>query len=496
VELSHLTIRELRRLIQSREVSAVEVTSYYLAKIEEKDKFFNAFLSVDREGAIRTALKIDQAIKKGKTGGLLCGIPIVVKDILATKRWETTAGSRILKGFIPSYEATAIARLRQQGAVLLGKTNLDEFAMGSSGENSAFGPCCNPWDLERVAGGSSSGSAVAVAGLMCSGALGTDTGGSIRQPAAFCGIVGLKPTYGRVSRYGLIAFASSFDQIGPMARRVEDCAYLLQVIAGYDPLDATCSTEPLKDYISLTRDNLTGIKVGLPKEYWGPGLDKEIREIVSKAIFDIEALGAEVYEISLPHTKYATSVYYLIANSEASSNLARYDGVRYGKRCQRQGKDIWDMYNLTRTQGFGAEVKRRIMLGTYALRSGYYEKYYLKAQKIRTIIQKEFQETFKKVDVILTPTSPSVAFKLGERMNDPLSMCFADVYVCPVNLAGLPAISVPCGFTSQNLPVGLQIIGPLFKEDLILEIASVYESKSKWYKRLFSLNIYKEIKKN
>jgi aspartyl-tRNA(Asn)/glutamyl-tRNA(Gln) amidotransferase subunit A len=409
------------------------------------------------------------------------GVPLAIKDNMCTRGILTTCSSNILHNFIPPYESTVTARLLEQGYVLVGKTNLDEFAMGSSTENSGFFTTKNPWDFEAIPGGSSGGSAAAVAADECIAALGSDTGGSIRQPAALCGVVGLKPTYGRISRYGLVAFASSLDQIGPITKNVRDSSILMNIIAGHDPLDSTSAPVPLPDFTAVLDKDIKGTKIGIPKEYFIEGMNAEVEGAVTKAIRQLESLGAIPVEVSLPHTGYAVATYYVLATSEASSNLARYDGVKYGFRAA--GKDLMDMYVKTRAQGFGAEVKRRIMLGTYALSSGYYEAYYRKAQQVRTLIKKDFEDVFKKVDVIATPTSPTAAFKVGEKTADPLQMYLSDIFTISVNLAGVPGISVPCGFTSENLPIGLQLIGKHFDEESILQVAHAYEQSTDWHKR-------------
>jgi aspartyl-tRNA(Asn)/glutamyl-tRNA(Gln) amidotransferase subunit A len=400
---------------------------------------------------------------------------------MCTKGIPTTCASKILHNFVPPYESTATSRLIEQGYILIGKTNMDEFAMGSSTENSGFHTTKNPWGLERIPGGSSGGSAAAVAADECIAALGSDTGGSIRQPAALCGVVGLKPTYGRVSRYGLVAFASSLDQIGPITKNVRDSAMLLNIISGHDPLDSTSAPVPLSDFTAVLGKDINGMRLGIPNEYFIEGMDKEVELSVKEAIKKLESLGAIPVEVSLPHTGFAVATYYVLATSEASSNLARYDGVKYGFRAE--GRDLMDMYMNTRAQGFGAEVKRRIMLGTYALSSGYYEAYYKKAQQVRTLIKRDFEEAFRKADVIVTPTSPTPAFKIGEKTADPLQMYLSDIFTISVNLAGVPGISVPCGFTSNNLPIGLQFIGKHFDEESILKVAYAYEQSTEWHRR-------------
>lgn len=495
-------ITGLAAAVRGGRVSAVAVTQAYLQRIAAHDKRLGCFLRVDEEGALRAAAAVDQQVAAGGGSELaLAGVPVGLKDNLCTAGVETTAGSKILRGFVPPYDATVVARLRQAGAILIGKLNLDEFAMGSSNENSAFFPCKNPWDEARVPGGSSGGGAAAVAAGLCALALGSDTGGSIRQPAALCGVTGLKPTYGRVSRYGLIAFASSLDQIGPIARCAEDAAAAMQVIAGPDPRDATSLTgsagEPL-DYLHACKQSarsVRGLRIGLPVEYFQAGLDPAIEAAVRGAVETLQAEGAEVVEVSLPLTRYAVAIYYLIATAEASSNLARYDGVRYGLRVAPRREDLspgesalMAMYKRTRAEGFGAEVKRRILLGTYVLRSGYYDAYYRRASQVRTLVRRDFEQAYKRCDLIATPTSPVVAFRLGERTSDPLSMYLADIYTISANLAGLPGISVPCGFVKPSngetaLPVGLQLLGPALADDRVLAAAAAYQRLSDWHTR-------------
>ncbi len=482
MSLTDLTIHELHERLVRREVSSVEATRAYLERIAAVDERINAFITVDAEGALRQAEAADRRLAAGK-GGALTGIPLALKDIFVTEGVRTTCASKILQNFIPPYDGAAAARLKEAGAVLLGKLNMDEFAMGSSNENSAFGAVKNPWNLQCVPGGSSGGSAAAVAARQAAATLGTDTGGSIRQPAAHCGVVGLKPTYGRVSRYGVIAYASSLDQVGPMTRDVEDCALLLQAVAGHDPADSTSVDTPVPDYRAALGGDLKGVRVGLPREYFIEGLDSDVKEAVMGAITVCRELGAEIVEVSLPHTEYAVACYYLVATAEASSNLARYDGVRYGLRVD-EGKGLLDMYMKSRAAGFGAEVKRRIMLGTYALSSGYYDAYYLKAQKVRTLIRRDFLEAFEKADVLLTPVAPTTAFGLGEKTADPLQMYLSDIFTIPVNLAGSCALSLPCGFTPSGLPVGLQLVGRPFGEETILRTAHAYEQATDWHRRV------------
>ncbi|MFH0924776.1 MAG: Asp-tRNA(Asn)/Glu-tRNA(Gln) amidotransferase subunit GatA [bacterium] len=473
MELSHLTIHKLHELLVKKEISSSEILDSIFEEIDKKENEINAYISLNRELAYRQAKEFDEK-EKGERSSFLAGIPLAIKDNICLKDIKTTCGSKILSNYIPIYNATVIERLQQEKAILIGKTNLDEFAMGSSTETSFAGVTRNPVDINKIPGGSSGGSAAAVAANETIAALGSDTGGSIRQPASFCGVVGLKPTYGRVSRFGLVAFASSLDQIGPITKDVTDSAILLKAIAGYDPLDSTSINKGVEDYIRLLKDEIKGMIVGVPKEYFIEGLDPEVKERVNEAIKGIEDLGCRIEEISLPHTEYAIATYYIIAPAEASSNLARFDGVRYGYRTKK-AKDLREMYEKTRADGFGAEVKRRIMLGTYVLSSGYYDAYYLKAQKVRTLIKKDFDKAFEKVQAIITPTSPVPAFGVGEKINDPLQMYLLDIFTISVNLAGLPAISVPCGFTKGKLPVGLQIIGKHFDEGSILRLAYHFE---------------------
>ncbi len=460
--------------VRSGAVTAGQVAEAALARIRKADGVLRAFITVDRERVLSRAEAIDR-LQPGERAKLpLAGVPVAVKDNICTRGLRTTCGSRILGNYIPPYDATAVARLEMAGAVVVGKANCDEFAMGSSTENSAFAVTRNPFDLGRVPGGSSGGSAVAVAAGMCPLALGSETGGSVRQPASFCGILGLKPTYGRVSRYGLVAFASSLDAIGQMARSARDLALLLQAVAGHDPHDMTSSREPAGDYSGALSGAVRGLKLGIPREYFGAGLDPGVKSAVESALAQLEKLGCELAPVSLPHTDYAIADYYIIAPAEASSNLARYDGVRYGYRAEGAG-ELDDMYRRSREEGFGPEVKRRIMLGTYALSSGYYEAYYGRALKVRTLIRQDFQRAFAEVDGLLAPVSPTPAFRIGEKADDPLAMYLSDIYTVTANLAGIPALSVPCGFTSGGLPVGLQVLGPHFREDLLLNIAAAYE---------------------
>lgn len=485
MQLYELTIHELHEKLKNKEVSSVEATKALLSRIDAVEDKVHSFVTVSRDEAIKQAEEADRRIASGDIRPLT-GIPIAVKDIFCTEGIRTTCSSRILEKFIPPYDSTVVTRLKKEGAVILGKTNMDEFAMGSSTETSYFGITRNPWDPDRVPGGSSGGSASSVAASECIASIGTDTGGSIRQPAALCGIVGLKPTYGRVSRYGMIAFASSLDQGGPMTKDVRDSAIMLQVMAGHDRMDSTSADMPVPDYSKALTGDIRGLKVGLPREYFIEGMDREVEGAVRKAVKEMEGLGAEVVEITLPHTEYAVAVYYLVATAEASSNLARFDGVKYGYRAEG-AKDLLDMYKKTRAEGFGAEVKRRIMLGTYSLSSGYYDAYYLKAQKVRTLIKNDFDEAFRRCDVIVTPTAPTPAFKIGEKTADPLQMYLSDIFTISANLAGLPAISLPCGFTGNNLPIGLQMIGKGFDEETVLRAAHSYEQATEWHKKRASL---------
>lgn len=480
MKLYSLSIEEAQKAIEAGDISPVKLTEAIFERIDAVEGSIHSFVTVNRDIAMAQALQAEQDIR-GNVKHLLSGIPLAIKDNICTKNVKTTCASKILENFVPPYESTVTARLKGQGYILAGKTNLDEFAMGSSTENSAFGVTVNPWDITSVPGGSSGGSAAAVAADMCIAALGSDTGGSIRQPASFCGVVGLKPTYGRVSRFGLIAFASSLDQIGPITKNVRDAASLMNIISGHDPCDSTAAFMPVPDFTSVLGHEIKGMKIGIPKEYFISGIDTEVADSVQAAIKKLESLGAIPVEISLPRTGYAVAAYYILATSEASSNLARYDGVKYGLRVE--GQDLIDMYMKTREQGFGPEVKRRIILGTYALSSGYYDAYYKKAQQVRTLIKNDFEKAFEKVDVIVTPTCPTPAFKIGEKIDDPLKMYLNDIFTISVNLAGTPAISIPCGFTSLGLPVGLQIIGKHFDEEAILKTSYAYEQATEWHKR-------------
>lgn len=484
MELYNLTISEARSAIDKGEISPTELTNAVFNRIEAVEKKIKAYVTLLKENALTQAKQAENRIKNGLKQTLL-GIPIAIKDNMCTKGIRTTCSSKILENFIPPYESTATQKLKEQGYILIGKTNLDEFAMGSSTENSFFGHTGNPWNTTRIPGGSSGGSAAATSADECIAALGSDTGGSIRQPAALCGVVGLKPTYGRVSRYGLVAFASSLDQIGPITKNVRDSAILMNIISGHDPYDSTSAPLSVPDFTSVLGQDIKGIKIGVPKEYFIEGMDKEVEKAVREAIKKLESLGAIPVEISLPHSEYALATYYILATSEASSNLARYDGVKYGFRAE--GKDLLDMYMKTRAAGFGAEVKRRIILGTYALSSGYYEAYYRKAQQVRTLIKQDFEKAFEIADVIITPTSPTPAFKVGEKTAEPLQMYLSDIFTLSLNLAGVPGISIPCGFTSDKLPVGLQIIGKHFDEASIFKVSYAYEQATDWHKRKPSL---------
>jgi aspartyl-tRNA(Asn)/glutamyl-tRNA(Gln) amidotransferase subunit A len=473
-EVASLTIDGVRSAIAEGRTTAAALAEEFYTRIKQEDPEVGAFLTLSKERAVAKAAEIDKLAAKGHPLPPLAGVPVAIKDVMVTRDVRTTAGSKILEKFVPPYDCTAVARMEAAGAVILGKLNCDEFAMGSSTENSAYHPVHNPRDKSRVPGGSSGGSAAAVAAGTAVATLGSDTGGSIRQPASFCGVVGLKPTYGRVSRYGLIAFASSLDHIGPFAKTVREAALVLRTIAGRDPMDSTSANVPVPDYVAELEKPVKGLKVGVAKEYFGAGLDPEVRTAVESAIQKLAEMGCEIVPVSLPHTEYAIPTYYIVATAEASSNLARYDGVRYGFRA-RNARTLSDMYRLTRDGGFGLEVKRRIMLGTYVLSAGYYDAYYLKAQKVRTLLTRDFDEAFKKVDVIAAPTSPTPAFRLGEKVNDPLAMYLADIYTVTANLAGIPGISVPCGENHEKLPIGLQLFGMHFDEATVLRVAHAYE---------------------
>ncbi|MGD0584537.1 MAG: Asp-tRNA(Asn)/Glu-tRNA(Gln) amidotransferase subunit GatA [Oryzomonas sp.] len=481
MDIFELTIRQLANQLKAGSVSSVEATRAMLARIESVEPRVGSFITLTPESALAEAEAADRRIASGDAH-VLTGIPLALKDIFLTEGVRTTCGSRILHNFVPPYSATSWERLRDCGCVLLGKLNQDEFAMGSSNESSAFGVTRNPWDTTCIPGGSSGGSAAAIAARQATATLGTDTGGSIRQPASHCGCVGLKPTYGRVSRYGVIAYASSLDQVGPITRDVTDCAIMLGTVAGYDPKDSTSVRTPVPDYTAALTGDVKGLKIGLAKEYFIAGLDRDVQESMDRAIETYGRLGAEFIEISLPHTDYAVATYYLIATAEASSNLARYDGVRFGHRSE-QAEGLIDMMTKSRSEGFGAEVKRRIMLGTYALSSGYYDAYYVKAQRVRTLIMEDFTRAFGNVDVILTPVAPTPAFKIGEKVDDPLQMYLSDIFTIPVNLAGTCAMAVPAGFSASGLPIGLQLIGRPFGEETILRAGHAFEQATEWHER-------------
>lgn len=474
MKLDALTIDFVRDLILRKETTATALVGQFYQKIESEDPKIHAFLTLTRERALAKASEIDALADRGDGLPPLAGVPVAIKDVLMTSEVTTTAGSRILENFVAPYTATAVAKMEAAGAIVLGKLNCDEFAMGSSNENSGYGPVHNPRDLSRVPGGSSGGSAAAVAANMAVATLGSDTGGSIRQPAAFCGVVGLMPTYGRVSRYGLIAFASSLDHVGPLTKTVKDAATVLQVIAGRDNCDSTSADIPVGDYVSEIGRPVKGLRIGIPDEYFPPELDGEVSAAVQKAIEDLRTAGCEIKRISLPHTKYAIPTYYIVATAEASANLARFDGVRYAFRAKKAAT-LSEMYRKTRDGGFGPEVKRRIMLGTYALSAGYYDAYYLKAQQVRTLLAQDFEKAFAEVDAIVTPTTPTPAFKLGEKVDDPVSMYLADIFTVTADLVGIPGISVPCGKTTDGLPIGVQILGKHFDEGTILRIGHVVE---------------------
>jgi len=477
MKLHELTIEEASRQLARRELSAVTLTQAALDRIAAVDPRIGAYLTIDAEGALAQAAHADRRIAKDEATPLT-GIPLGIKDVICTQGLRTTCGSRLLENFVPPYNATVMDKLQTAGAVILGKLNMDEFAMGSSTENSAYQLTRNPWHQDHIPGGSSGGSAAAVAADMCLGALGSDTGGSIRQPASHCGVVGLKPTYGRVSRYGLVAFASSLDQIGPMGKSVRDCALIMNAISGHDERDSTSVPRPVPDYTALTGDGFKGLRVGLPQEYHqAEGLDPDVQNAMAAAIETVRALGAEAVEVSLPHTEYAVAAYYIIAPCEASSNLARYDGVRYGVR-SKDHDDMLDMFRRSRTKGFGPEVQRRIILGTYALSAGYYDAYYGKASQIRSLIMQDFQRAYEACDVLLSPVAPTPAFRIGENTDDPLTMYMSDVFTLSANLAGIPGISVPCGLSSGGLPIGLQIMGPHFSEDRLLQAAYHFEQNT------------------
>jgi aspartyl-tRNA(Asn)/glutamyl-tRNA(Gln) amidotransferase subunit A len=485
MSLYSLTIHELHEKLKRREITSVELTESVFDRIAATEGRVGSFITLCHDAARAQAKQADKRFQSNENVSPLLGIPIALKDIFLTRGIRTTCASRMLDNFVPPYDGTAVRKLKEAGAVTVGKTNMDEFAMGSSTENSAMAITKNPWRSDRVPGGSSGGSAAAVAADQCIASLGTDTGGSIRQPAACCGIVGLKPTYGRVSRYGIVAFASSLDQVGPMTKDVTDCALLLQTIAGADPSDSTSVDIPVPDYAALLNGDVKNLRAGIPKEYFISGIQPEVEQAVKDGLGVLEQNGVAFEEISLPHTEYAIATYYIIATAEASSNLARYDGMKYGH--QTPGKDLIETYTKTRAQGFGAEVKRRIMLGTYALSAGYYDAYYLKAQKVRALIKKDFEEAFKKCDAIVTPTAPTTAFGIGAKVQDPLQMYLSDIFTISVNLAGLPGLSLPCGFDADGLPIGMQLIGKHFDEATILRLAFVYEQAAAWHRQKPSL---------
>ncbi|MFH1830785.1 MAG: Asp-tRNA(Asn)/Glu-tRNA(Gln) amidotransferase subunit GatA [Pseudomonadota bacterium] len=481
-ELCKKTLAELAELLQARKISSREISQIYLDEIDKRDKDINSYISVCHKEALAQADEADKRLANNKDITPLTGIPIALKDIFITEGIKTTCGSKILGNYIPPFDGTATSKLKDAGAVILGKLNMDEFAMGSSNEFSAFGAVKNPWNPEYTPGGSSGGSAAAVAAHLATATYGTDTGGSIRQPCSFCNMVGLKPTYGRVSRYGIIAFASSLDQLGPMTRDVRDCAIALGVVSGFDPSDSTSIPAPVPDYEKALTGKIKGLTIGLPKEYFISGIDPDVEDRVRKASHVLEENGAHVVEISLPHTKYAVACYYIIAPAEASANLARYDGIRFGYRAKGM-MDLADLFEASRTQGFGPEVTLRIIVGTYVLSSGYYDAYYLKAQKVRTLIKMDFLEAFEKCDAILAPVAPTPPFKLGEKTDDPIKMYLNDIFTIPINLAGLPGLSVPCGFSKSGLPIGMQLIGKPLDESTLLNIAYTYEQATEWHKK-------------
>lgn len=482
MELHELTVHEMSDLLKEKKVSAVEITKSFLDRIEKIDSKVGSYLSVLGEDAVKRAMEVQEKIDKGEAKSSLSGIPVALKDNICTEGIKTTCASKMLNNFVPPYNATVSKKLLDDNTVIIGKLNMDEFAMGGSTENSHFKPAKNPWDLERVPGGSSGGSAAAVAANLTGFALGSDTGGSIRQPASFCGVVGMKPTYGAVSRFGLVAFASSLDQIGPLTKDVTDCAIALNCITGYDPMDSTSARVEYPDYTKALVNDVKGMKIGIPKEYMGEGLNSEVRKAVFDAVEVLKKLGAQCEEFSLPLTEYAIPAYYLISSAEASSNLARYDGVKYGYRTEKF-TDLLDLYKQSRSEGFGTEVKRRIMLGTYALSSGYYDAYYKKALQVRTLIKNGFDEAFGKYDVILGPTAPTTAYKLGEKANNPLEMYLGDIYTVSANIAGLPGLVIPCGFDSKGLPIGLQLMGKPFTESTLLKVGFTFEQNTHYNKK-------------
>ena len=482
MRLCELTIHDLAEKFKKKECSSEEITRSVLEQIQKLDSKIHSYLWVNQEYALAQAKQADQMLKQGNNLNPLLGIPIGVKDIFLTKGVPTSCASKILENFIPVYDATVISKLKQSGAVIVGKLNMDEFAMGSTTEGSAFGATRNPWALDRIPGGSSGGSSASVCADLCIAGLGTDTGGSIRQPSACCGVVGIKPTYGRVSRFGIIAYASSLDQVGPITKDVQDSAIMMEAIAGYDPKDSTSVPKEVPKYTKALTGQVKGLRIGLPKEYFIEGIDPEVEQAVKQSARLLEKLGAELVSVSLPHTEYSIACYYIIAPAEASSNLARYDGVKYGLRVPESGS-ILNMYKATRDQGFGAEVKRRILIGAYTLSAGYYDAYYLKAQKVRTLIKKDFEQAFQKCDLIITPVLPTTAYQLGTKINDPLEMYLADIFTVSCNLAGLAGMSVPCGFSKEGLPIGLQILANHFEEEKIFQLAYAYEQNTEWHKR-------------
>ncbi|MHA1368515.1 MAG: Asp-tRNA(Asn)/Glu-tRNA(Gln) amidotransferase subunit GatA [Promethearchaeota archaeon] len=484
-ELKELTAHEIINCLRSGAFSPVEVTSYYLQRIKDLEQKLNALTHVSEDGALKQAEIVEKQLKNGSAGkkSLLAGLPVIIKDCISTRGMPTTCASKILDGYIPPFDATVVERLYEAGAVVIAKSNMDEFAMGSSTESSVYGPTCNPWDLKKVPGGSSGGSGAAIASREAPASLGSDTGGSIRCPASYCGVTGIKPTYGRVSRFGLVAYANSLEQIGPICLTARDCALILEIIAGRDVRDSTCVDVPVEKYSDDSNIDLKGLKIGIPTEFFAAGLNEEVKKSVNDAISKLEDLGLETKEVSLPHLKYSLPTYYLIAMSEASSNLARFDGLRYGFRAKTEGN--YDaVFSRTRQLGFGPEVRRRIILGTYALSAGYFDMFYLKSLKVRTLIQDDFKRAFKDVDLLAGPTMPSTAFGIGEKVNDPLTMYLEDILTVPINLAGIPSISVPCGFDRSGMPIGLQLMGNFYKEAVILSVAMALEEESKIYKKL------------
>jgi aspartyl-tRNA(Asn)/glutamyl-tRNA(Gln) amidotransferase subunit A len=483
MRLCELTLEQLSKMLERKECSSLELTRSVFERIHEVENKIHAYLWLNEEMALSQAKEADRLRQAGEKLNPLLGIPVALKDIFCTRGIPTTCASKILENFVPPFDATVVLKLKERGVVIVGKTNMDEFAMGSTTEGSAFGPTHNPWALEYIPGGSSGGSAAALSADMCIASLGTDTGGSIRQPAACCSVCGIKPTYGRVSRYGVIAYASSLDQVGPFGKTVRDTAMMLQAIAGFDPLDSTSVPREVPGYLSACTGEVKGLKIGLPREYFVPGMDQQVKSAVQAAAKELEKAGAELLEVSLPHTEYCIATYYIIAPSEASSNLARYDGVRYGLRVPGNPNILLNMYKATRTAGFSPEVRRRIIIGTYTLSAGYYDAYYLKAQKVRTLIRRDFEEAFQKCDVLLTPVLPTPPYKLGTKINDPLEMYLSDIFTVSCNLAGLPGMTVPCGFSQEHLPIGMQLLARPFEEEKIFQVAYAYEQATDWHKR-------------